>query len=196
MMGPVRWRWSGMVMETTDGAAFIGRNPGDAPNIFIATGDSGMGMTHGTIAGLILSDLILGRYNRWAEFYDPARKPVLGMALQNFLSENVNVGAEYVRDWLGGDDSPAAEDLEPDQGTVVRRGLTKVAVYRDEAGHLHECSAVCSHLGCIVHWNDLEKVWDCPCHGSRFDAYGEVINGPAISPLKSSEKPQTVSASS
>ena len=99
MMEPVEYRWSGMVMETTDGLAFIGRNPMDKDNVYIATGDSGMGMTHGTIAGILLTDLILGRENPWAEIYDPSRKPVWGMAWKEFLVENANV-AEGVRQGL------------------------------------------------------------------------------------------------
>ncbi|HEY0980839.1 FAD-dependent oxidoreductase [Schlesneria sp.] len=188
MMGKIEFRWSGMVMETTDGGAFIGKNPADQENVYIATGDSGMGMTHGTIAGILLTELILGHDHPWAKFYDPARKPVSGMAWRNFVSENWNVGTEYVVDWLSGGDRSSADELERDEGTVLRRGLSKVAVYRDEAGELHECSAVCPHLGCIVHWNNLEKVWDCPCHGSRFDAYGQVVNGPAISALEPVDK--------
>ena len=185
-VGEVAFKWSGMVMETVDGGAFIGRNPGDHDNVYIATGDSGMGMTHGTIAGLLLTDLVQGRDHPWAEFYDPSRKPVSGMAGRNFIAENANVAKEYAQDWLLWGDRPAVEDLALDQGTVVRHGLTKEAVYRDPQGALHRCSAVCPHLGCIVHWNNLEKVWDCPCHGSRFDAYGQVVHGPAISNLAKS----------
>ena len=182
-LGEVMFKWSGMVMETTDGGAFIGRNPGDESNVYIATGDSGMGMTHGTIAGMLLTDLILGRTNPWEKFYSPARKPIAGMAWRNFLSENANVAKEYAQDWLSGGDRPELSQLGCDEGTVVRHGLTKDAVYRDQHGELHRCSAICPHLGCIVHWNNLEKVWDCPCHGSRFDAYGHVIAGPAVSNL-------------
>ncbi len=195
-LGGVRFRWSGMVMETLDGAAFIGRNPADKNNIFIATGDSGMGMTHGTIAGILLTDLIQERRNPWTDFYDPSRKPIAGMAWRKFLSENANVGKEYVQDWLSGGDSPAVENLERDEGTIVRSGVAKEAVYRDARGELHRCSAVCPHLGCIVHWNALEKVWDCPCHGSRFDAFGHVINGPAISDLKPVKDATSETASS
>ncbi|MFO0917513.1 MAG: FAD-dependent oxidoreductase [Planctomycetaceae bacterium] len=192
MIQNIEYRWSGMVMETTDGGAFIGRNPGSEANVYVATGDSGMGMTHGTIAGLLLTDLILGRENPWADYYDPSRKPVAGPAWRRFLSENVNVGLEYAQDWLGNGDRPAVSQLQCDQGTVIRHGFSKVAVYRDQTGGLHECSAVCPHLGCIVHWNDFEKVWDCPCHGSRFDALGAVINGPAISDLAHVDREQAV----
>ncbi len=186
--GPVEYRWSGMVLETTDGLAFIGRNPLDKENVYIATGDSGMGMTHGTIAGMLLTDLILGRDNPWAKIYDPSRKPVWGMAWKEFVVENANVAKEYVKDWLGGGDVSSAEEIRPGQGAVLRRGLTKVAAYRDEHGELHEHSAVCTHLGCIVHWNGAEKTWDCPCHGSRFDPYGRVANGPANTPLAEVEE--------
>jgi Rieske Fe-S protein len=188
--GPVEYRWSGMVLETTDGLAFIGRNPLDKENVYIATGDSGMGMTHGTIAGMLLSDLILGRDNPWAKVYDPSRKPVWGMAWKEYVIENANVAKEYVKDWLGGGDVSSAEEIRPGQGAVLRRGLTKVAAYRDEQGELHEHSAVCTHLGCIVHWNGAEKTWDCPCHGSRFDACGRVANGPANKPLAEVEEKQ------
>ncbi|MBV9126109.1 MAG: FAD-dependent oxidoreductase [Planctomycetes bacterium] len=183
MMGAVEYRWSGMVMETLDGLAFIGPNPMDAANVYIVTGDSGMGMTHGTIAGILLTDLILGRDNSWSKIYDPSRKPAWGMAWKEFLIENANVAGQYAKDWLSGGDVSSIEAIPPGLGAVLRRGLTKVAVYRDEQGTVHERSAVCPHLGCMVHWNGAEKTWDCPCHGSRFDALGRVANGPANTPL-------------
>jgi glycine/D-amino acid oxidase-like deaminating enzyme/nitrite reductase/ring-hydroxylating ferredoxin subunit len=176
MLGGIAFRWSGQVMEPVDGVAFIGRNPGKENNVFIATGDSGMGMTHGTIAGMLLYDLILGRINPWAKLYDPSRKSV--KSLGEFASENLNVARQY-GDWLTGGDVHSADDIKPGSGAVVRRGLHKLAIYRDEEGQLHEHSAACPHLGCVVQWNDPEKTWDCPCHGSRFDQYGTVLNGPA-----------------
>jgi Rieske Fe-S protein len=166
------------VMETTDGLGFIGVNPGDT-NVFIATGDSGMGMTHGTIAGILLSDLIQGRENEWSKLYDPSRKPVWGMAWKEYLKENADVAKEYVKDWLGGSDVASIDEIPKESGALIREGFTKIAVYRDKQGRAHRRSAVCPHLGCIVHWNDAERTWDCPCHGSRFDAMGRVINGPA-----------------
>jgi len=176
MIGEVRFRWSGQVMETIDGLAFIGRNPLDEPNVFIVTGDSGMGMTHGTIAGILLTDLILGRENPWTTLYDPSRKTL--RALDRFVKENLNVARQY-GDWLTSGDVDSPAQIKSGAGAVVRRGLTKMAVYRDEQGACHERSAVCTHLGGIVHWNDAEKTWDCPCHGSRFDRLGGVVNGPA-----------------
>lgn len=184
--GPVRHSWSGQILETIDGLAFIGVNPGDAANVFIATGDSGMGMTHGTIAGLLLSDLILGRTNRWADLYSPSRKRV--RAVGEYLSENLNTAAQYAA-WLTPGEGRSADELKKGCGTVIRQGLHKLAVYRDEGGDLHTCSAVCPHLGAIVTWNDLEKTWDCPAHGSRFKPDGEVIQGPANGDLTPVDQP-------
>jgi len=178
----IEYRWSGEVMESADGLAYIGQSPDQAENVYIATGDSGMGMTHGTIAGILLSDLIVGRENPWKDLYNPGRVPV--GAASDLITEGANVAAQYV-DWVTGGDIEDAEQLAAGTGAVVRRGLTKVAAYRDEAGNLHECSAVCPHLGCIVAWNSAEKSWDCPCHGSRFSAKGEVLNAPAIKGLSS-----------
>ncbi|HEX8181011.1 MAG TPA: FAD-dependent oxidoreductase [Pyrinomonadaceae bacterium] len=179
------YRWSGQVMEPVDGLAFIGRNPLDSDNVFIATGDSGNGMTHGTIAGMLLTDLILGRTNKWAELYDPARK-TLG-AITDFARENLNVMAQYTDLVTGGEVADVGE-IKPGEGRIVRRGLTKVAAYRDDAGTLHERSAICAHLGCVVQWNSNERTWDCPCHGSRYQTDGHVVNGPAISGLAPAEE--------
>jgi glycine/D-amino acid oxidase-like deaminating enzyme/nitrite reductase/ring-hydroxylating ferredoxin subunit len=176
----VEFRWSGQVMETIDGLAFIGRNPGDESNVYITTGDSGMGMTHGTIAGILLTDLILGRENPWATLYDPSRKTL--RAAGRFARENLNVICQYT-EWVTGGDVDSPGEIMPGEGAIIRRGLKKVAAYRDEKGMLYEMSAVCTHLGCIVSWNSGEKTWDCPCHGSRFDAHGRVINGPATRDL-------------
>jgi nitrite reductase/ring-hydroxylating ferredoxin subunit len=182
-MDSVEYQWSGMVMETIDGLAFIGRNPMDKDNVYIVTGDSGMGLTHGTIAGMLLTDLICDRENPWSGIYDPTRKPIWGMAWKEFISENANVAKEITKDWLGAGDVASIDDIARGDGATMRRGMTKVAVYRDGRGTVHERSAVCPHLGCIVHWNGAEKTWDCPCHGSRFDPKGELIAGPANSPL-------------
>jgi glycine/D-amino acid oxidase-like deaminating enzyme/nitrite reductase/ring-hydroxylating ferredoxin subunit len=176
----VAYRWSGQVMEPHDGVAFIGRNPSGPENVYIATGDSGMGMTHGTIAGILLTDLIRGIANHWSELYDPSRKPV--RAIKEFVKENINFAIQYA-DWITPGEVSSPDEIPPGSGALIRHGLTKRAVYRDASGVLHERSAVCPHLGCIVQWNDLEKSWDCPCHGSRFSAEGRVLNGPAIGDL-------------
>ncbi len=179
-MGEIEFRWSGQVMEPADGLAFIGRNPLDDDNVFIATGDSGQGMTHGTIAGILLTDLIQGRKNEWEDLYSPSRLSV--KALPEYASENINVAGQYA-DYMTAGDVKSESELSPGDGAVMRDGLTKVAVYRDDAGKLHKRSAVCPHLSCVVAWNSSERTWDCPCHGSRFSAEGRVYQGPANSDL-------------
>lgn len=186
MMGEVAFEWGGQVMEPADYLGFIGRNPFDDESIFVVTGDSGMGLTHGTIAGMLLTDLIAGRKNPWEALYSPSRVPL--RAAGGMAMEDLNMAAQY-GDWLTGGDVRSAADIAPDSGAIVRRGFEKLAVYRDDQGKLHECHAACPHLGCIVQWNPGEKTWDCPCHGSRFDAYGHVINGPANRDLASADRP-------
>jgi glycine/D-amino acid oxidase-like deaminating enzyme/nitrite reductase/ring-hydroxylating ferredoxin subunit len=184
MIEQIQFRWSGQVFEPVDHVAFIGRNPGDK-HIFISTGDSGQGMTHGTIASVLLTDLIMGRENEWAELYDPSRKTL--RSAKSFARENLNVAGLYGQ-WLTPGEVHSVDDITPGSGAVIRRGLKKVAVYKATGGEIHQCSATCTHLGCIVNWNDVEKSWDCPCHGSRFDKFGVVVNGPAISNLEPLEK--------
>ena len=179
-------RWSGQVMEPIDYMGFIGRDPGGHENVYIATGDSGQGMTHGTIAGILIGDLVRGRPNEWEKLYDPGRKTLSVDSAMQFLHENLDVGVKLTELVPGvGTDAKSAEEVAPGTGAIVQRGLAKVAVYRDEGGAVHECVANCTHLGCIVHWNSEEKSWDCPCHGSRFSPDGQtVLNGPAPFPLK------------
>jgi nitrite reductase/ring-hydroxylating ferredoxin subunit len=186
MMAEIKFRWSGQVMEPIDGLAFIGPNPLDKANVHIATGFSGNGMTYGTIAGILLTDLLQGRGNSWASLYDPSRK-TLG-AVGRFAKETLNMAAQY-GDWLTAGDVKEDVLVAPGAGAIVRRGLKKVAVYCDDAGQLHECSAVCPHLEGIVVWNHSEQTWDCPCHGSRFDKFGKVLNGPANTNLSLVEEP-------
>lgn len=177
--GGVAYRWSGQVMEPLDGIAYLGRNPGSRAT-YVITGDSGNGMTHATAGAILVSDLIMGRQNPWLEVYNPARKP-LKHSLE-FLKEQSNILRQY-GDWLTEGDEHSIEAIGAGEGALIRHGLKKLAAYRDEGGGLHLRSATCTHLGCIVQWNSTEKTWDCPCHGSRFSAYGAVLHGPAISAL-------------
>jgi len=179
-IGEVEFRWSGQVMEPVDGIAFIGRNPLDADNVFIATGDSGQGMTHGTIAGMLLTDLLQGRQNRWEDLYSPSRISLRAMG--EYASENINVAGQFT-DYLTPGEIKSVDELKPGEGAIMREGLSKLAVCRDEGGNVHKLSAVCPHLGCIVAWNSTEKTWDCPCHGSKYRADGRVYQGPANSDL-------------
>ena len=178
----VTHRWSGQIMETVDGLAYIGRNPGDT-NVYVATGDSGMGMTHGTIAGIVITDLIHGAEPAWADLYSPSRSAF--NAVREFARENSNMVWQYT-DWIRAGNVQSVDDIRAGSGAVLRRGLHKIAVYRDPAGELHELSARCTHLGCTVAWNPAEKTWDCKCHGSRFDALGFPLSGPAVEPLQGS----------
>lgn len=174
-------RWSGQVMESVDGIAFIGRNPGQ-DKILIATGDCGNGMTHGMIAGMLLSDIMMKRPNPWQNLYDPSRRRL--KAVGEYAKENGNTLMQYAA-WIR--DYPTAYEtkIAPGEGKVVTDDGHKIALYRDKTGVFHACSAVCPHLGGIVHWNAFEKSWDCPCHSSRFDPEdGKVMHGPATKGLQ------------
>ena len=139
---------------------------------------------YGVFAGILLTDLVVGRSNPWERLYDPSRKSLKSAA--EYLKENVNVAKQYL-DYVLPGEVASADEIRPRQGALIRQGLTKLAVYRDEQGALHALSAVCTHLGCIVHWNSLEGTWDCPCHGSRFGTDGRVLNGPAVAGLEPRE---------
>jgi glycine/D-amino acid oxidase-like deaminating enzyme/nitrite reductase/ring-hydroxylating ferredoxin subunit len=186
-LGEIEFKWSGQIMEPVDCLAFIGRHPSDE-SIFIATGDSGNGLTHGTIAGILITDLIRGIENPWKKIYDPSRKTVNTLA--DYIQENTNTFLQYA-DWVILNDKNSLDKLPNDSGTIITKGFGqgKMAIYRDEKGQLHTLSAVCPHLGGIVHWNSAEKSWDCPCHASRFDRYGKVLHGPAISNLEKEDLP-------
>lgn len=176
MAGKVADRWSGQVLEPADSLAFIGRNPGDEPNVYVVTGDSGHGMTHGAIAGMLIADLVRGRENPWTELYDPARKTP--QAALEYAKDGANIMKDYC-DIVTPGEVRSPDEVKPGSGALMRKGIKKIALYRDDAGTLHARSAVCPHLGCIVRWNGEEKSWDCPCHGSRFTCTGKVVNGPS-----------------
>ncbi len=177
--GDVMWKWSGQVLEPMDQIGFIGKNPGIEKNVYISTGESGLGMTSATIASLIIPDLIDKGTHPWASTFDPSRPPVHGLV--EFLKENANVAIQYT-DWVTPSEVKDIEEIPVDCGSVVREGLSKNCVYHD-TDHFETKSAVCPHLGGIVHWNDIEKTWDCPCHGSRFSSKGKVIEGPSMMDL-------------
>lgn len=182
LLKEIEFKWSGQIMEPVDCLAFIGRYP-HKENVFLATGDSGNGLTHGTIAGLLISDLIRGKENAWEKLYAPRRKSFT--TIPDFVQENVDTLMQYT-DWISGKHEESVKNIELDSGAIVDEGFGKgkLAVYRDAAGQFHTRSAICPHLGGVVRWNPAEKSWDCPCHGSRFDCYGKVLHGPAIRSLK------------
>jgi glycine/D-amino acid oxidase-like deaminating enzyme/nitrite reductase/ring-hydroxylating ferredoxin subunit len=177
MIEEVVYYWSGQVMEPFDYLSFTGKTPGGT-HVYMHSGDSGNGITHGIMAGTLLCDLILGRPNPWQHLYDPNRISL--RAAPEFVKENVDVMLQYAKYASPGE---SLNDIDKGEGRVIRRDGKRIAVYRDQNGALHERSAVCTHLKCVVDWNPLEKSWDCPCHGSRFDPYGQVLNGPAITGL-------------
>jgi len=191
MAGATIARWSGQVIEPVDSLALIGRSP-TLRNVFIATGDSGHGITHGAIAGLVLPALIAGGDHPWAKLYDPKRHRSV-RAYGELVHDAVLSSAPYAL-WAKRSDVRSPEEIRPGAGAVVRKGLSLLAVYRDSAGVCHQRSAVCPHLRGIVVWNAAEHTWDCPCHGSRFDRYGRVISGPASSDLPEHEEPRAEAA--
>ncbi|MGQ2985544.1 FAD-dependent oxidoreductase [Flavobacterium sp.] len=180
----IAYRWSGQVMEPVDSLGYIGKNPGD-DNIYIITGDSGNGMTHGTLGGLIINDLITGQENPYAGIYDPSR--ITLRTGFDYLKEVGNMAYRMIKDWISSGDIKELDELSPGKGAILSKGLDKIAVYRDDDGTLHSCSAICPHMGGVLQWNDDERSFDCPLHGSRFTAYGEVVNGPAVCGLKKVE---------
>ena len=173
-------QWSGQVIETQDGLPYIGET---AERQFAATGFGGNGMTFGTLGAMMAVDAFLKRKNPWAELFDVHRKKILG-GTWKYLSENTDYPYYLLRNWLGGAETKSLRGSKPGQGKIVQRNNRKVAAYRDAGGKLSLCSPVCTHLQCIVEWNGAEKTWDCPCHGSRFAATGEVLSGPAEKPLE------------
>ncbi len=179
--GRLIYHWSGQVINSVDGLAYIGHNPMDSENVFVATGQSGNGMTYSTITGMLLSDLITGRKNHWEILYKPSRINYLSTG--NFLKENINTIIQY-KDWIVEQQSSNLDEIPPNEGIVYRDGMRLIAAYKDKYGNLELHSAICPHLRGVVHWNTLEKSWDCPCHGSRFNCNGKVMDGPAISDLK------------
>lgn len=179
-------RWAGQVFEPADLLAFIGRDPLGDENVFIGTGFSGNGYTYGTLAGVLVRDLLCGRENPWRALYDPGRIPTDARAVGRLVRENLDVAARYA-DWLRPGEVASETVIAAGDGAIVRRGLDRLAVYRDVDGTLHRCHAACPHLGCCVAWNPAERTWDCPCHGSRFTATGRLIVGPANEDLRAVE---------
>ena len=181
-----QFRWSGQVLEPVDFLPFTGLNPGNL-RTYIHSGDSGMGITNGIAGALNFIALLAGEKARFADLFDPGRKPHSAVALKEFAIGQSEVVANLAEYATPGEVASVAE-IKPGEGAILRRGLKKIAAYRDESGRLTERSAVCTHVGCIVHWNGLEECWDCPCHGSQFAVDGSVLNGPAVRPLAAVEQ--------
>ena len=178
----IEYRWSTHDYSPVDGVPFVGQLGPGTENVYVATGFGGWGMTGGTAAGMILSELIVEGESPWADVFDPLRVTP-GASAREFVGENATVGARFVGDRLRSLLSRDVDLPAAGEGKVVRQGGRPIAVHRDDEGELHTVSAVCPHLWCLVDWNDAERTWDCPCHGSRFDCDGEVLSGPALEGL-------------
>ena len=181
-VGEPAYRWSTQDASSVDRMPYIGRLPLSGDHVWVATGFSAWGMTGGTLAAMVLTDLLQGRGSPWAELYDPSRVDPRA-AGRKFASENLGVAKELVQGKLRTDVS-GPDELTPGEAGIYRRGLGLCAAYRDEDGAVHAVKAACTHLGCTVRFNDAEKSWDCPCHGSRFALDGTVLHGPAVEPLE------------
>jgi len=185
LAGHIVARWSGQIIEPADHLAHIGHSP-DMEHVYVCTGDSGNGLTHGTIAGLMIPEMLHGKHPRWERVYDPKRSHL--HAAGTLIKEATQSSAPYT-DWLRPADVRSVDDIPVGEGATMRRGLHLIAAYKDAGGQCHLRSATCTHLRGVVRWNTVEKTWDCPCHGSRFDAYGRVLNGPAPSDLTPIDEP-------
>jgi glycine/D-amino acid oxidase-like deaminating enzyme/nitrite reductase/ring-hydroxylating ferredoxin subunit len=176
----VTHRWSGQVIETQDGLPYIGET---SARQFAATGFAGNGMTFGTLAGMMARDAVLGRRNPWDQLFDTGRTKVKGGAW-DYIKENADYPYYLIRDRLVGPEAKTLREVGRGQGKIVEFKGKRVAAYRGSSGRVTLLSPVCTHMGCHVDWNEAESTWDCPCHGSRFRPTGDVLSGPAESPLE------------
>jgi Rieske Fe-S protein len=185
----ITYRWAAQDNSTTDRVPYVGRFHVGAVGTWVATGFGGWGMTNGVMAGRLLAALIGGGpVPGWASLYDPRRLHPLVEA-PAFIKANASVARHFVADRLRPSHVDAVADVQPGTGAIVRVEGERCAVYRDENGAVRVVSATCTHLGCIVHFNNAEKTWDCPCHGSRFATDGTVLEGPATAALESRKTP-------
>jgi Rieske Fe-S protein len=176
-----KYVWGGQQYRPADGLPYIGKH---SEKIYFLTGFATDGLTYGTLAAMIVSDELSGKSNPWEETFRASRTAPLKSA-REFITENADNIAQYFRDVPWNADAGAFNEVKIGEGKVVEKDRQKLAVYRDEQGVAHVCSAVCTHMKCVVNWNQSEKTWDCPCHGSRFTINGKVIEGPALADLPS-----------
>ncbi|MEU6477637.1 FAD-dependent oxidoreductase [Streptomyces sp. NPDC047017] len=177
--------WATQDIDPTDTVPMVGPMHAGARNTYVATGFGGWGLSGGMMAGRLLAALVTGRDCPWQELYDPRRMRTAVREAPTFLKNQAEVARHFVGDRLR--PAPPVEAVPPGEGAVVRSGADRVAVYRDEEGGVHALSARCTHLGCLVAFNSAERAWECPCHGSRFDIDGSVLQGPATRPLERRE---------
>lgn len=178
----IPYRWSAQDYTSMDKMPYIGQMTKDEPNILVATGYRKWGMTNGTVAAQLMTDIVLGETTQYEELFAPQRFKA-NPSIRKAVSENFNVAKELIKGKLDRSDSDLGE-LSYDEATTIRRDGERIGAYRDEKGNLHIVDTTCTHVGCECHWNNAERTWDCPCHGSRFSYTGDVIEGPAEKPLK------------
>ncbi|MER7312556.1 MULTISPECIES: FAD-dependent oxidoreductase [Streptomyces] len=186
--GPTAYHWAAQDNDVSDGVPLIGPFHPGARHVYVATGFGGWGMSGGAMAGQLLASLITGDTPDWAGLYDPRRLRSTVREGTALLARQAEVARHFVGDRLTGTRVDSAEEIAPGTGAVVREGARRLAVYRDEAGRTHRLSARCTHLGCLVAFNQAETAWECPCHGSRFGVDGQVLQGPAVRPLPPAEQ--------
>jgi Rieske Fe-S protein len=179
----IAFRWSSQFFDPADGIAYIGHLPGHPTNMFVATGYGGIGMSNSHIAALMLTDMIVAGKSEYQSVFNPNRiKPVAGFS--NFVKESADVVAKMFGSILPKEKLESLVELAPGEGKVVRYENHKIALYKDQEGNLHAINPACTHVKCEVSWNNAERSWDCPCHGSRFSAEGEVLTAPARKDLE------------
>ena len=179
----IAYRWATQDNTTTDGVPFVGPFHPATTHVHVATGFGGWGMSTGIMAGQLLAATIAGERLPWADLYDPRRFHPLREA-GPMLELQASVARHFIGDRIRSSHVDSLDGVQAGTGAVIRVRGEQWAVYRDEAGTLQALSARCTHLGCIVRFNDAEGAWECPCHGSRFDVDGSVIQGPANKPLQ------------
>jgi glycine/D-amino acid oxidase-like deaminating enzyme/nitrite reductase/ring-hydroxylating ferredoxin subunit len=179
----IPYKWSSQYYEPADGLPYIGKYPGGNDNVYVATGYGGNGMIYGTLAGHIIADLIITGESAYASLFSPSRIKLMA-SFKNMVKENADVIKHFIADRLSIEGLDAFADLGKEEGRIVKYQEEQIAIYKDEYGVLKALSPVCQHAGCIVSWNSVEKSWDCPCHGARYDIDGQLLNGPSVKPLK------------
>lgn len=182
----VNYKWSSQFFEPIDGLAYIGHFPGHADNVYVATGFGGNGMTYSHIAAKLISDMVLTGECIYSRVFDPKRiKPVAGFT--HFVKENADVFKEFIAKRISADKIRTLGEVKNGEAKVIKYEGESIALYRSDQGVLHAINPVCTHARCIVQWNDTENSWDCPCHGARYDADGEILTGPATVKLEKRE---------
>lgn len=182
----VVYQWAAQNYKSADGLPYIGTSF-TQNHVYIATGFKADGLVYGTLGAQLITDLIAGRENSWADLFSPTRFTPLASAKQ-FSQESVQVAGHLIKSLADYAEVDALKEIRPGEGRTLELDGEKLAVYRDKTNQLHIVSSVCTHLGCIVKWNTAEHSWDCPCHGSRFSVEGEVLEGPAYRNLSSPGK--------